>query len=256
MDELLELRRGNPEVKIISFSRNFGQIPAIIAGFRHATGDAVINIAADMQEPAEAVVAMIREWEKGSVVVLGQRVSREDSLSANLLGNLYWRILKKANPALPVGSDFFLLARQAVDIFNRIEESDRFFPVDVLWLGFRPKIVPYRRLRRQFGRSQWRIATKVKAGLDGILHSTYLPIRLISMTGIGIACLGFIAAFAVFIHRLTSETAYPGWASIIFLLLFLNGLTMLMLGIIGEYVWRIYNQAKGRPAYIISEKHG
>jgi len=255
LEELLSLREKDPRVRVISLSRNFGQIPAVIAGFRHTTGDAVINLSADLQEPVDAVVAMVQEWEKGAEVVMGQRLSREDSLLANVLGNAYWRILHWTNPSLPRGSDFFLLGRQAADIFNGIEESDRFFPMDVLWLGFRPKIVPYHRQKRKIGTSQWKLSKKIKLAIDGILSSTYFFIRFISVSGILIGILGFIAAAIVAIQRIVQGTQYPGWAAIVVLLLILNGMVMFMLGIIGEYVWRIYNQAKGRSAYIVRRKY-
>jgi dolichol-phosphate mannosyltransferase len=256
LKELESLHASDSAVKILSFSRNFGQMAAVIAGFRHATGDAVINKAADMQEPVAAVVEMVRRWEEGAEVVLGRRTGREDSLLANILGNAYWAILQRLNPNLPVGSDFFLLGRPAVEAFNTIDESDRFFPVDVLWLGFRPVVVPYHRHRRHSGRSQWSVSRKVKAGIDGILHSSYLPIRLISFIGILISILGLFATLAIIALRIWQGQRYPGWASIACLVLVLNGLTILMLGVIGEYVWRIYNQAKHRPTYIVRRRIG
>lgn len=254
--ELLRLRATDPRVRLIRFSRNFGQIAAVIAGFRHAKGDAVICKAADLQEPMDAVLAMVREWEKGAKVVFGQRTGREDSWLATILGDLYWKLLKLANPSLPTGSDFFLLDRQAADAFNAIDESDRFFPVDVLWLGFSPKVVPYKRQRRTIGTSQWGLSRKVKAGIDGILHSTYLPIRIISLMGMLVSLTGFAAAALVVYQRLTSGTPAPGWHSIVCLILVTNGLVLFMLGIVGEYIWRIYNQAKGRAVYLIQETHG
>lgn len=255
-EELTALQAADPAVRVVSFSRNFGQNAAVVAGFRHASGDAVVNKGADQQEPLDAVVQMVREWEQGTEVVLGRRIGREDSLLARVLGNSYWAILKWLNPNMPVGSDFFLIGRKAVAVFNTIEESDRFFPVDVLWLGFRPCIVDYKRRRRLAGKSQWSLSRKTKAGVDGILHSSYLPIRLISFFGICVAGLGFGAAGVVVVLSFTIPHRYPGWLSIVCLLLLLHGLTLLMLGIIGEYVWRIYNQSKRRAEYVIWRKLG
>ncbi len=256
LNELLSLHQQNSSVIVISLSRNFGQTSAIIAGFRHATGDAIIALSADGQEPTELVTQFVTAWENGAQVIIGKRTSREDSLSATILGNIYWRILKWSNPNLPTGSDVFLLDRSTANIFNQLDESDRFYPIDVLWLGFDPVIVPYQRLKRTIGRSQWSVARKVKAGLDGILHNTYLPIRMISTVGMIVAIMGFMATLLVIFNKLSAKTVYPGWASIICLLLFLNGLIMFMLGIIAEYIWRIYNQAKGRPVYLIKKKYG
>lgn len=255
-DEVAALHKKDPAVRGIRFSRNFGQMAAVIAGFRAATGDAVVNKAADMQEPAEAVVEMVRHFEKGAQVVLGRRTGRDDSFLANLLGNVYWRILKRLNPRLPEGSDFFLLGRQAADAFNTIEESDRFFPVDVLWLGFEPAVVPYFRRKRHSGSSQWGLSRKVKAGIDGILHSSYLPIRFISLMGFLLAFAGFLGAAAVVALRLTQGQRYPGWYSIVCLMLALHGLGFMMMGVIGEYVWRIYNQSKRRAGWVVRARLG
>lgn len=255
-DEVERLHEADPAVRGLRFSRNFGQMAAVIAGFRTATGDAVVNKAADMQEPAEAVVEMVRAFEKGAQVVLGRRTGRDDSFLANLLGNVYWRILKRLNPRLPEGSDFFLLGRQAVDAFNSIEESDRFFPVDVLWLGFEPAVVPYFRRKRHSGSSQWGLSRKVKAGIDGILHSSYLPIRAISVMGFLLAFAGFLGAAGVVALRLTQGQLYPGWYSIVCLMLALHGLGFMMMGVIGEYVWRIYNQSKRRAGWVVRARLG
>lgn len=250
------LHRADPAVKALRFSRNFGQVPAVIAGMRAATGDVVVNKAADMQEPAEAVVEMVRRWEQGAQVVIGRRTGREDSFLASVLGNAYWAVLKGLNPRLPEGSDFFLLGRQAAEAFNAIEESDRFFPVDVLWLGWDPVVVPYARRRRHSGSSQWGLSRKVKAGIDGILHSSYLPIRAISVMGFLLAAGGFAGAAGVVALRLALGQRYPGWYSIVFLLLVLHGLSFMMMGVIGEYIWRIYNQAKRRANYIVRARLG
>lgn len=255
-DEIEALHRRDPAVKGLRFSRNFGQMSAVIAGFRAATGEAIVNKAADMQEPSEAVVEMVRRWENGAQVVLGKRTGRDDVFPANVLGNAYWALLGWLNPSLPQGSDFFLLGRQAADVFNAIEESDRFFPADVLWMGFAPAVVPYFRRRRHSGRSQWSVSRKVKAGIDGILHSSYLPIRSISVMGFLLATIGFLSAAGVVLLRLTQGQRYPGWYSIVCLMLVLHGLTFVMMGVIGEYVWRIYNQAKGRAGYVVRARLG
>lgn len=254
--ELERIHAADPAVRVVSFSRNFGQIAAVVAGFREARGDVIVNKSADQQEPAEGVVAMLREWEGGADVVLGSRTGREDTFLANVLGNTYWGILRWLNPHLPAGADFFLLSRRAADVFNRIEESDRFFPVDVLWLGFRPRVVEYRRRRREAGRSQWSISKKVKAGIDGILHSSYLPIRLISLVGLLIAVIAFAATVGVVALRFFQGHRYPGWVYIVCLVLMLNGLTILILGLMSEYVWRIYNQVKHRPTYVVQRRLG
>lgn len=246
----------DPKVIGISFSRNFGQIPAVIAGFRHSTGDATLNRAADLQEPIEAVADLIRSWEQGAEVVIGKRESRQDGWISNTLGNWFWTILQKSNPQFPRGSDFFLLGSKARIVFNEIEEANRFFPYDVLWLGFRPSIVPYHRAKRTIGVSQWTIIKKIKMAVDALLHSTYLPIRMISLAGVIISLLGFVLIGFLIVQRVVAGTNIPGWHSLAGIVIGLNGITMLMVGIIGEYVWRIYHETKSRKNYIISKVIG
>ena len=216
----------------------------------------MINLAADMQEPPDSVVEFVREWKTGQEVVIGRRTTRDDRLGANVFGTLYWKLLKLVTPTMPMASDFFLLDRQAVDAFNQLEESDRLYAMDVLWLGYSPKTVPYERLPRQTGKSQWSVSRKIKAAIDGLLNATQLPIRAISVGGILVAFLGFATAVFLAFQRIVYGTAYPGWYSMMCLLLILNGSTMLMLGVIGEYTWRIYNQTRGRPTYLIKKKYG
>jgi polyisoprenyl-phosphate glycosyltransferase len=256
LSALLQLRETDKQVRIISFARNFGQTPALIAGYREAKGDAVINLAADLQEPVELIIQMVAEWEKGDDIVICYRQQRNDGFVRNMTSRFFYRLIKLSNPRMPSGGfDFMLMDRKAVNEFNRLNERNRFFQGDVLWLGFGIKFIPYERLQRTIGKSQWTLSKRMKYFIDGILNTAYWPIRMMSFLGILFAFIGFVYALVVVYARIVNATPFKGYAPIVILILIIGGLVMLMLGIIGEYIWRIYDEAKKRPQYIIKEKY-
>jgi len=245
-------------VKALSFSRNFGQVPAMIAGARYATGNAAIFMSADLQDPVELIEDMIHEWDdKKSEIVICYRNDREDSLSAKLTSAIFYRFMKIANPKMPKGGfDYVLLDRKPLNVFAEIDERNRFFQGDVLWMGFNIKFIPYKRLKRTIGKSQWNFSKKLKYFIDGSLNTSYIPIRFMSSIGIATAVLGFIYAFVVAYARFINKVPFKGYAPIVILLLIIGGLIMIMLGVIGEYLWRVYDETRKRPIYIIKEKVG
>lgn len=256
-NEILKLCDKHDFIKGISFSRNFGQVPAIIAGTQHCTGDAAVIMSADLQDPVSLITEMIHNWESGSEIVIGFRMDREDSAIANLTSSIFYRFMKIANPQIPAGGfDFVLLDRKAVDVFARIDERNRFFQGDILWMGFNIKFIPYKRLKRTIGKSQWSFSKKLKYFIDGSLNTSYLPIRFMSVAGIVVAVLGFLYALLVVYLRLINNVPFKGYAPIVILLLVIGGMIMIMLGIIGEYLWRIYDETRKRPVYLIKEKAG
>lgn len=242
-------------VKVISLSRNFGQSPAAIAGFKIASGDAVISLSADLQDPIELIFQMIKKWETGSEIVIGNRIDREDSYFSNITSSFFYRLMKSINSKMPRGGfDFFLLDRKAMDIFNSIDERNRFVQGDILWLGFTLTFIPYKRLKRTIGKSQWSLTKKMKYFIDGILTMSYAPIRIMSLIGIITALSGFLYALFIMYNKFLNNVPFNGWAPIMILILIIGGLIMIMLGVIGEYVWRSYDETKKRPLYIIKEK--
>lgn len=248
-----EITSVNNRIKAISFSRNFGQVPAMIAGARHAIGNAAVFMSADLQDPVELIEEMIQEWQNNkSEIVICYRTNREDSIAAKLTSAIFYRFMKIANPKMPEGGfDFVLLDRKPLDVFKEIDERNRFFQGDVLWMGFNIKFIPYKRLKRTIGKSQWNFNKKLKYFIDGSLNTSYLPIRFMSAIGIATALLGFVYAFIVAYARFINKVPFKGYAPIVILLLMIGGLIMIMLGIIGEYIWRIYDEARNRPLYII-----
>lgn len=255
INELVALHHQDDKVKVISFSRNFGQVPAIIAGMKEVTGDAAVSMSADLQEPIELIESMISKWKTGNEIVICHRIDREDSFIANRASAVFYSLMKHVNPKMPKGGfDFLLIDRKAVDVFNQIDERNRFFQGDILWMGFSVAFIPYNRLKRTIGKSQWSLSKKLKYFIDGLLNTSYIPIRLMSLLGIGFSFFGFIYALVIAYNRFMHNTPFDGWAPIMILLLIIGGLIMLMLGIIGEYVWRAYDETRKRPVYIIKDK--
>jgi dolichol-phosphate mannosyltransferase len=163
--------------------------------------------------------------------------------------------MRYVNPNMPKGGfDFMLLDQKAVAVLNQLDERNRFFQGDVLWLGFSTAFVPYKRNKRTIGKSQWTLTKKLKYFIDGLLNTSYVPIRLMSLLGILFSLIGFGYALVIAYNRLMHNTPFNGWAPIMILILIIGGLIMLMLGIIGEYVWRTYDETRKRPLYIIKDK--
>jgi glycosyltransferase involved in cell wall biosynthesis len=252
LNELLRLREHDTRVRIISFTRNFGQMAAILAGLKGATGDLVLHLSADLQDPVELIPRMVRDYEGGAELVIGHRAERADKWTSRLTSRLFYSIIRLSFPQLPSGGfDYVLMARRVVDSFNGIEVRNRFFQGDLLWLGYKTTFIPYTRARRTIGRSQYTFAKRLKNSLDAILDSSYLPIRFISGAGALVALIGFVYAVDIAYWRFTHDVPLPGQAPIMILLLLIGGMLMLMLGIIGEYVWRIYDEVKKKPNYIV-----
>lgn len=255
INELISLHKKDNNVKVISFSRNFGQVAAVIAGLREVTGDAVVNLSADLQEPIALIHEMIAKWKEGNEIVIGHRIDREDGFIANKASNIFYKLMQYVNPKMPKGGfDFMLIDKKALEVLNQIDERNRFFQGDVLWLGFNTAFIPYTRLKRTIGKSQWSLSKKLKYFIDGLLNTSYVPIRLMSFLGICFSFFGFLYALVIVYNRFIHNTPFTGWAPLMIIILIIGGLIMLMLGIIGEYVWRTYDETRKRPIYIIKDK--
>ncbi|MEM0541101.1 glycosyltransferase family 2 protein [Flavobacterium sp. j3] len=255
INELIDLHHQDLNVKVLSFSRNFGQVPAMIAGWKEVTGEAVITMSADLQEPIELIADMISKWKAGNEIVICHRNDRDDSFIANKASWVFYKLMKYVNSKMPKGGfDFLLIDKKALFVLNQIDERNRFFQGDILWLGFNTAFIPYNRLKRTIGKSQWTLSKKLKYFLDGLLNTSYLPIRVMSLLGIMFSLFGFVYAIIIAYNRFMNNTPFDGWAPIMILILIIGGLIMLMLGIIGEYVWRTYDETRKRPIYIIKDR--
>jgi len=254
LQELVSLKESTKDdrLKIISFSRNFGQMAAIVAGWREAKGDAVINMAADLQDPPEQCMEMIREWEAGSDVVISYRRSHKTSWLNRITSRAFYRALL---PTVPAGGfDFTLLSRPAMDAVNSIKERNSFYQYDILWVGFKVKFIPYDKLERTIGKSQYNFLKRLGNFSTAFFNVSYLPLRAMSFIGMAFSIAGFVYAATIVYTYLMHATPFQGWAPIMILLLIIGGLIMLMLGILGEYIWRIFDEVKGRPTYLIQKR--
>ena len=253
--EMQEVAALDPKVRLIRFSRNFGQVPAIVAGYEHARGEAVINMSADLQDPVELTVDMVRAFEAGNEVVVAFREGREDSFAASLFSRLAYAALRSSNPNIPAGGfDFTLMSRRALDVFLSLKGRNRFFQGDILWAGFRTSFLPYLRRKREVGKSQYNFSKKLKLFYDFLLDGSYLPIRIMSMTGIATGTLGVIYALVIILSWLLHRTPFSGWAPIMVVTLLVGGAIMFMLSLIGAYLWRILDEIKAKPMYIIKDE--
>ena len=254
LEEILDLRRQDDRVKVITFTRNFGQMAAMLAGLKQASGDAVINISADLQDPVELIPQMVEKWKGGAEIVVCYRTDRSDTFSAKLFSRFAYGALRLAIPQIPPGGfDFVLMDRKALDEFNAVDVRNRFFQGDLLWTGYRTSFIPYVRLKRTIGKSQYNLRKKLKNFLDAFLDASYLPIRFISLAGILTAALGLIYSITIVYSWILGDTPFSGWAPLMIVILLVGGLIMFMLGIIGEYIWRIYDEVRKKPNYVIRD---
>ena len=256
LEVLLDIKSRDSKVAVIDFSRNFGQMAGILAGWNAATGDAIINMSADLQDSPEEITKMLQQWEKGNEIVICYREAREDSFASSFTSKIAYKLLRYSLPNIPPGGfDFTLLDRKALDAINSIKERNRFFQGDILWVGFNISYIPYVRQKRVHGKSGYNFAKRFGNFMTAFLNVSYFPIRLISLLGVVTAFSGFAYSLTIMYAYFFHETPFTGWAPIMMVLLIIGGLLMLMLGIIGEYIWRIYDEVKNRPNYVIKNKY-
>ncbi len=255
-DSSLEIARGfckGQNIKIISFSRNFGQQSAISAGLKHVQGDAVVIMDADLQDPPELIEKFLDSFNMGYDVVYGIRTKRKENIFKRLTYKIYYRLLRAtATLPLPVDSgDFCLISRKAADILNALPERNRYIRGLRAWLGFSQLGIAYERKKRCQGETKYTLKKMLRIAFDGIVAFSRTPYQFFAISGSLISLLSVLIGFGMLLSGVTSVIA---WALIG--LLFLNGLQCLGLGLIGESVWHITQEAKGRPDYIIRETLG
>ena len=231
-------------------------VNAIIAGFEIAKGKCVLAISADGQDPPELINNMLKyHFEEKYDVVLCTRKSRDDSFYRIITSKFFYFLMKSlAFPDMPVGGfDFFLLGRHALNVFLKNQDATPFIQGQILWMGFDTKRIEYKRLSRKIGESKWTFRKKITYLIDGVLNYSYFPIRFISVIGLSVATLGFLYAVVVLISKIVWGNPLKGWAPLMIVILVLCGTQMLMLGIIGEYLWRAFAQVKNRELYVIDK---
>ncbi len=242
-------------IKVVKLTRNFGSMAAIQAGLTVATGDCVGMIAADLQDPPEIFLEMLAHWERGTKAVFAVRADREESFGQKLFSNTYYSLMRRfALSDYPEGGfDFFLIDRQVVDEVNRIREKNTNLMSLIFWLGFQPVAIPYVRRARQKGKSRWTLSKKIKLFIDSFVAFSYAPIRVLSAFGFTVALSAFIYAGWVLYSWAFHSIPVKGYAPIVILLAFTGGVQMVMLGVLGEYLWRTLDESRRRPSFVVDE---
>lgn len=255
---LTAISRGDPRVRIIRFSRNFGSHAALLAGFEHCTGDAAAYMAADLQEPPEMLLTMLDKWREGSFIVWGTRVQRDDPLSARLFSKIYCKLMRHlALGEMPdTGLDLCLVDRKVIEAITAMREKNTSIFGLILWTGFPQVFVPYNRQPRKRGKSRWTFSRKIKLMVDSFVSFSFAPIRLVTYIGMIFAILGFAYGMLTVVRYFMGYTAIQGWASLLTVIVTLSGIQLLMLGIVAEYLWRTFDESRRRPPFLIREASG
>ncbi|MGB7924847.1 MAG: glycosyltransferase family 2 protein [Pyrinomonadaceae bacterium] len=256
-----ELQAVDERMRVVLLSRNFGHQVAVTAGLEHAVGEAVVLIDADLQDPPEVILEMVKRWREGYHVAYGLRTERSGETGFKLwTAHVFYRLINRMSETkMPLDTgDFRLMDRRVVDTLLSMPERDRFLRGMVSWVGFRQVAVPYERAPRLAGTSKYPFMKMVRFATDAVLSFSFIPLRLATWLGfmtIGLAIAGII--YAVLLRLYTDETHWVrGWTSIFTAVLFMGGVQLISLGIIGEYLGRIYSEVKQRPLYVVQERLG
>jgi dolichol-phosphate mannosyltransferase len=253
---LLELQLQHPNtIKVVKLTRNFGSMAAIQAGLTVAQGDCVGMISADLQDPPELFLEMLRQWENGNKAVFAVRQDREESPAQKFFSNSYYSLIRRfALRDYPNGGfDFFLVDHQVVTNLNRIQEKNTNIMTLIYWLGYQPVLLPYIRRQRRKGKSRWTLAKKIKLFIDTFVAFSFFPIRMLSLVGLLVAIGSFLYGAFVLSYWLLYGIEVKGWVPIVVVLTFTAGLQMAMLGVLGEYLWRTLDEVRRRPLFVIDE---
>jgi polyisoprenyl-phosphate glycosyltransferase len=246
-------------IKLVSLSRNFGHQPAVTAGIHHARGDCVVLIDGDLQDPPEIIPQMVARWREGYQVGVGERRSRSDGAGARGIGfKLFYPIFRHLSD-LPGGPDagiFGLMDRSVVDVFDRLPERNRFIPGLRSWLGFRQTSVTYDRNDRAAGKPKQTLTRLVKYAVDGMVSFSYKPLRAVIYLGFFISGITFLLALYYVATFFVYRKGFSGFTTTIVCVLFLGGVQLVSIGILGEYIGRIYEEIKQRPLYVVQDRLG
>ena len=250
-----EICAGDPAFRMLLFSRNFGHQAAITAGMDYSEGDAVVVIDADLQDPPSVIPLMLEKWREGYEVVYGKRISRAgDSGFKKATSHIFYRFLNRLTEVdIPTDvGDFRLIDRKVCEALRRTPERNRYIRGLVSWLGFRTTGVEFARDARFAGTTKYPLKRMIRFALDAVASFSYKPLKLASYMGIAVSLVSFVYLAVVLFQRLFTDTVVQGWASTLAVSLFFNGIVLVLLGIVGEYIGRIYDEVKGRPLYVVS----
>jgi glycosyltransferase involved in cell wall biosynthesis len=251
---LIALSGENHRIRIVNLSRNFGKEAALTAGIAHICGNVMVPIDVDLQDPPELILQFVEKWREGYDVVYGMRTRRdEDSLSKRATADVFYRLFNRLSSThIPDNAgDFRLLDQRVVAVLKQLPERNRFMKGLFSWVGFNSVGVPYERPARAAGESKWNFPELWNFALDGIVSFSTVPLRVWSYVGVVVSLLSFLYASFIVIQVLMFGKDLPGYASLLTVILFLGGIQLLSLGIIGEYLGRLFVETRGRPVYIV-----
>ncbi|MDR1000230.1 MAG: glycosyltransferase family 2 protein [Clostridiales bacterium] len=253
---LADIAETDKNVILIRFSRNFGHMPAITAGMDFARGQAIMVIDADLQDPPEVFVEMVQKWREGYDVVYGVRAERQgETAFKKLTAGLFYRFLRGITDVdIPNDTgEFRLMDRKVCDAMKKIQERNRYIRGLVSWVGFKQTAVRYARERRFAGVTKYPLHKMIKFAMDGITSFSYKPLRIATHMGWAISLLSFVYLIVVLFQKLFTDTTITGWASMVAIITFSQGIVLLVLGLMGEYIGRTFDEVKGRPIYLVKE---
>ncbi len=245
----------DPSVRYLRLSRNSGSHAAYAAGLAQCRGDCAILLAADLQDPPETIPLLLQRWRDGYDVVWATRAARQgESWFTRASARAYYWLMRRLGLDMPArGADFLLMGRKVIDAYNAVPEKNTSFLAIILWLGFRQTSIAYIKQARHSGRSKWNLTKKLKLFVDSVVSFSYAPIRFMSLVGACVSVVGFLYASFVIFNALQGEPI-AGWSSLMVVVLLLGGFQLLMLGVLGEYLWRAFDESRGRPRYVIEEQ--
>jgi len=256
LEILLDYQKKHPDhIKIIKLTRNFGAMAAIQAGLKIAKGDCVGQISADLQDPPELFIEMIKRWEKGIKAVFAVRNKRNDSPNEKLFAKIFYSLIRRfALPDFPQGGfDFYLIDREIVNKLNEIDEKNTNLNNLIFWYGYDYVFLPYTRQARKKGTSKWSYNKKTKLFVDSFVGFSYSPIKILPVIGILFALGALVYGAFIFYNWSIGNIKVEGWTTVMIVLLFSFGIQMIMVGILGEYLWRTLDASRKRPTYVIDK---
>lgn len=252
-----EIKEKEPagNVQCVKLSRNFGEHAALLAGLSVCKGDCAVTKQADLQEDSEIILEMYESWKKGNKVVLAVRKERDENIVKKFFASLYYILIHKfVEKRMPIGGcDCYLVDRQVIEVLERLDEKNSSLTLQVLWAGFQTDEIYFHRRDREIGKSRWTLGKKIKLVLDSMMSFSYFPIRFMSGVGVVFFLAAILMMIEVIVEKFTIGTPILGWASLMCVVLFSFGIMMLMMGVLGEYVWRALDASRNRPPYLIDE---
>lgn len=256
---LTDIQSADTKVRTLRFSRNFGHQAAVSAGLDAVAGDAIVIIDADLQDPPELIGEMLAKWRDGYDVVYGQRVQRDgETAFKKMTAHAFYRVLNALSdtPIPRDTGDFRLISRRVANVVRDMDERDRFLRGMISWVGFRQCALPYHRAARFAGATKYPLIKMVRFAADGIMSFSVLPLRAATLLGLAAAAIAMTGIAYALLLRLLTDLWVSGWTFLIIAILFLGGIQLVVLGVIGEYIGRIYLQSKGRPLYVVDQRLG